>query len=213
MIQAPSYSRTPHPRPASALLLALGLMGLWGCGDSTGSPTGKVQIQLTDAPAGAIESAEVWISRVYLQGGGGDGDEDGGRFDLFDDADNPRHYDLLTLQDGIVADLTEEMEVPEGTYSQLRLVVDSAVVTLTPLYEFTDGTREAVLKVPSGSSSGIKVQLERSVEVEEGELTVVLVDFDVEDNFVLQGGGQGTVINGVIFTPTLKEKSRSQHGG
>ncbi|MFC1575012.1 DUF4382 domain-containing protein, partial [Gemmatimonadota bacterium] len=117
------------------------------------------------------------------------------------------------LRDGIVADLTDEMEVPAGSYAQLRLVVDSALVTLTEAYEFTDGTREAVLRVPSGSTSGIKVQLDENIEAGEGELTIIVVDFDVEDNFVLQGLGQGTVVNGVIFTPSLREKGRSHQGG
>ena len=212
MVTARPIRWIPRLRLGGALALFLGLGGLWGCSDSTGPGTGKVKIQLTDAPADAIASAEVWISRVYLQGGSG-GEGEGGRVDLFNDPENPRHYDLLLLRDGIVADLTDEMEVPAGSYAQLRLVVDSALVTLTEAYEFTDGTREAVLRVPSGSTSGIKVQLDENIEAGEGELTIIVVDFDVEDNFVLQGLGQGTVVNGVIFTPSLREKGRSHQGG
>ncbi len=192
--------------PVLSFLLAVSL--LTGCSDSTGPGVARVQVRITDAPADAIASAEVWISRVYLQGGEGEGDGVD-RVDLFNDPENPRYYDLLTLTDGITADLTQEMEVPEGSYAQLRLVVDGARVTLTDSYTFTDGTREANLFVPSGSRSGIKVQLDENIDAQEGELTIVLVDFDVEDNFVLQGAGQGSVVNGVIFTPTLTEKGRS----
>ncbi len=162
----------------------------------------RVQVQLKDFPAEMVASAEVWISHVYLQGGAE------GRVDLFRDPENPRHYDLLTLQNGVVADLTEAEPVPPGRYSQLRLVVDSARVTLVEGVTFADGSSERSLFVPSGAQTGIKVQLAGDIEAEEGTTTIVLVDMDVRRNFVFQGSSVSGFV-GVLFTPVLKEEARS----
>ncbi len=193
--------------PALALGLGLGLMA---CQDASGPQNqARVQIRLTDAPADYIESAEIWVSAVYLQRRDTEGEGEP-RVYLFRDAANPRHYDLMELRDGITADLTEPEDVEAGSYSQLRLVVDSAFVTLKEGMTFRDGSSTRSLKVPSGSSSGIKVQLAKPVEAESEETTIVLVDFDVNENFRLQGNPETPAgLQGILFTPVLKEKSRS----
>ena len=208
-------SRTPSAffRTAWILVLLPLTMGLMACGDDgTGSEGAAwVQVQLTDAPSDQIESAEVWVSRVYLQPGDDSDLSDGegsGRAELFNDPDNPRHYDLLDLRNGVVADLTEPVIVESGVYSQLRLVVDSARITLVEGVTFDDGSSVRSLKVPSGSSSGIKVQLAQPLDAEAGKLTIILVDFDVDRNFVFQGPADRP--NGVLFTPTLVELDRSR---
>lgn len=185
---------------AAPLLLAL----VVACSDSATGPAGeaRVQIQLKDFPAELVATADVWISRVYLQG------DEGGPVDLFNDPANPRHYDLLTLQDGVVADLTAEEGVPEGRYNQLRLVVDSARVSLAEGVTFRDGTSERTLFVPSGAQTGIKVQLHQDIEAEGGTTTVVLVDMDVSRNFVFQGSAAAG-FHGVLFTPVIQEERRT----
>lgn len=190
------------------------LMAVVACEDSTGPDgTSQIRIRLTDAPADYIESAEIWVSQVYLQRSADAEPEEegeGGRVFLFDDAENPRHYDLMTLRDGVTADLTGEVEIEPGEYGQLRLVVDSAFVTLIEGVTFSDGTNTASLKVPSGSTSGIKVQLNEDLEPEEGETVDLIVDFDVNENFKIQGNAETPAgIHGILFTPVLKEKSRS----
>jgi len=179
----------------------------------------EVKVQLTDAPADAIASAVVWISRVYLQAceEGEEGEtEECTAVDLFNDPEAPKEYDLLTLQDGVTADLTGFIPVEATVYRQLRLVVDSAKVTLAEGFTFEepgDPENVATLKVPSGASTGIKVHLDQAIDAETEATTVILVDFAVADNFVLQGAGQDTVIKGVTFTPTLNEKGRSNQPG
>jgi hypothetical protein len=186
------------------LAATIGTIGAFAC-DSTGpvAGNGRVQIRLTDAPADHIESAYVWISRVYVQGGEGEGEEAGGRVDLFNDPENPREYDLLQLRDGIIADLTAEVLVEAGTYGQLRMVVDSAELRLSDGLTFADGSSETTLFVPSGAQSGIKVDLLEPIEATEGALTAVVVDFDVDQNFVFQGPADAPT--GVLFTPKLKQ--------
>lgn len=203
-----------------ALVLA-GLVALTAsaCDSNSVAPQmSKVQILLTDAPSDMLDSAHVWISHVYLQGGGGTepdtaasdttSTDTAGRVDLYNDSENPLTFDLLTLRNGLTADVTEQMDIPADTYQGLRFVVDSARVSLAEGYAFADGSTTGVLMVPSGSQSGIKVKLSDVILANEGEATTVTVDFDVDANFVIQQDAQSGVVNKILFTPVLKEKTR-----
>ena len=180
--------------------------------DTTGLRTSNVQVLLlTVAPSDMIASAGVWISHVYLQGRVGEpGEDGGGRVDLFNDPGSPHHYDLLELQDGLSADLTGFVEIEAGLYQGLRLVVDRAQVTLVEGLSFLDGTDSATLTVPSGSQSGIKVMLNDEIDAAEGGSTTLTVDFDVDRNFVIQGGQGQSAIRGILFTPVLLELGRDR---
>ena len=89
--------------------------------------------------------------------------------DLFNDPETPRYYDLLTLMDGITAVLVEAVDIDAGLYRSLRLVVDSARITLAEGITFENGSSSDVLFVPSGSTSGIKVQLTSPIDAVEDE--------------------------------------------
>lgn len=186
--------------------LGLFLLPLGGCDlfsdDSQLFPVGAaVQIKLTDAPSDLIDSAEVSISRVYLVG-------DGQPVDLLDPENSPQVFDLMELRGGVEA-LLAESPAPEGTYSQLRMVVDDATVTLVEGMTFDDGSTTQSLKVPSGSQSGLKVEIDEPIVNEDGTLTIVVVDFDVNESFVLQGNPDTPAgLKGMLFKPVLKEKRR-----
>jgi hypothetical protein len=152
------------------------LLAVSACSESTSPQLSRVRVELTDAPSDIIARADVWISQVSLQGGGGDGTEEGGgSVILFENHDEPLHYDLLTLRDGVTADLTGFVSVDVGTYQSVRFVVDSARVTLIEGETFADGEDNATLFVPSGSQSGIKVKLDDVIEAGEGESVTVVV--------------------------------------
>ena len=213
-MHAQGFAGNRHTIPIIALAA---LLAASACdSNGTGPVTSQVQILLTDAPSQQLDSAIVWISRVYLQGGGGlepdtaasDTASTGGRVDLFDDAAHPLRFDLLKLRDGITADLTGLVEVDVGLYQGLRFVVDSARVHLAEGLAFEDGSRSGVLTVPSGSTSGIKVKLDDIIRAEEGDTTSITVDFDVNDNFVIQQNPQTGAVRKILFTPVLKEKAR-----
>ena len=178
------------------------------CSESTGPQLSRVRVELTDAPSDVIAKADVWISQVYLQGGGDGTEEGSGRVILFENTDEPLHYELLTLRDGVTADLTGFVSVDVGTYQSVRFVVDSARVTLIEGVTFEDGTDNATLFVPSGSQSGIKVKLDDVIEAGEGESVTIVVDFDVDANFVIQGDHGPGGVRRILFTPTLKEWGR-----
>ena len=186
-----------------------------------------------------IEKAEVWISEVYFQGVPGQGrvevfsaddagnnDNNNGNGDQGDDG--RLLIDLMDLQEGVDVVLGEDaQEVEPGEYGQLRFVVDEAEVTLKEDYEFADGERTQSLSIPSGAQSGIKVNPPRDdndnngengegnevgVDVAEGSTVTVVVEVDVEGNFVFQGPPHDTTIQGVLFTPTLQQSRVDVNG-
>ncbi|MEJ2207093.1 MAG: DUF4382 domain-containing protein [Gemmatimonadota bacterium] len=200
------------PAVRYTLLAMLTLTPLLGaCNDSVTelAGNGQVRVMLTDAPADYLATAVVCISQVYLQGGDdeeGEEEAQGGRVVLWEKGEGPAQcFDLLELQ-GVSAEIAET-EVPAGTYAQLRLIVESATVTLADGVTLSDGeTIEVELQVPSGAQTGIKVNLLQPIQVEAETLVEVTVDADVNANFVLQGNPETPAgIQGVLFTPTLKE--------
>jgi hypothetical protein len=193
-----------HRNTLKILIVVLfGLAVLVSCSNSdTGSGNADLVVMLTDKPSDYIASALVTFSRVYLKGGPND-------VDLLAEDEETVTYDLLLLRDGLEARLADGL-IPADEYSQLRMVVDSAEVTLVDPATFTDGSITATLFVPSGMESGIKVLLAEPIVAEDGSLTVVVVDFDVDSNFLIHG--DPNVPNGVTsvqFTPLLNEKSRT----
>ncbi len=212
--------RIPAPFRILPTLAVASLVALSATACDSASPVAdgegeaRIQILLTDAPADYIAEAWVWISRVYLIPGEEDPEQGPPFVDLFNDPENPLAYDLLTLRDGVIADMTGEVEVPAGRYNQLRMIVADAEVTLADGYEFRDGTTTRTLFIPSGARSGIKVNLEEPITTEGGTLNIVLVDFDVDQNFVIQGNPNTPAgIQGILFTPMLRELSRSREEG
>lgn len=175
----------------------LGLLaggGALACSSDGSGPStrGTVTVRLTDAPADDFQSATVFVSGVTLVGGGTSASGE-----VISEA--KASFDLLALQNGVTATLGSA-SVPTGTYTQIRLVVDSARVVLAAGRTFADGSSSAVLRVPSGQETGIKVTFGPPVAVAEGE-TVLVVDFDVSRSFVFQG--PRTSPNGVLFKPVL----------
>lgn len=193
------------------------LVAAAACDSGTGPETAHIKVLLTDAPSTELDSAVVWISRVYLQGGEGpepdtiDADTlpSSGRVDLFNSPGSPLVFDLLELRNGVTADLTAEQEVDAGLYQGLRLVVDSARVFLANGSTFEDGSTWGSLKVPSGYTSGIKVKLVDVLRAEGDGLLTLTVDFDVDDNFKIIRTAPGGTVKQVLFTPVLREKTRT----
>lgn len=181
-------------RPTLAALVSL--CTLIACNE--GPQLGQVNVRLTDAPNPGIASADVWVSRVYLVGG------DSG----VNISTTPAQYDLLSLQGGVTAALGSAL-IPVGDYEQLRLVVDSARITLAGSATFSDGSNTRTLKVPSGMESGIKVNFGGPVHVAPGQTTII-VDFDASRSFVFTGSGASPT--GVLFKPVLHATAQDVAG-
>lgn len=189
------------PRLLSALVLLAGLVVWTGC-DSSGLQSearGQFVVHLTDAPAD-LQEAVVTVDRVDLVPE--DAEEDADEADdegIITLSDQTRQINLLNLQGGVTETLAD-VTVPEGTYTQLRLILgDDNYVVLE------DGS-EQDLTVPSGQQTGIKIILPE-VEIEDdGDQVEVTLDFDVEESFIQTGNGQ------YLLRPTVKVKSISVNG-
>ena len=131
---------------------------------------------------------------------GSDGEEGGGRVIL---RDEPMTVDLLTLQNEVL-DLVDEVEVPSGSYSQLRLVISDGFIEVereggtTEVYASSEAyaaaqgvTADGELQMPSFDSSGLKIRLPEGATEVVGDQHVLLIDFDVAESFGQQAGQSG----------------------
>lgn len=185
-----------------------------GCTDSNdsvaGPETGRMKIQLTDAPFphNLVAEANVTIFKVEARNTdaekGGEMDDMGGSPYIIL-MEREIDVNLLDLTNGITETLVD-MEVPVGTYDLIRVYVKGANVVLV------DGTTYD-LKVPSGEQTGIKVFIQPGIKVT-GDLSAdLLLDFDVSKSFVPKGSGTDiTGIKGFNFKPVIKAANLSTAG-
>ena len=178
------------------LLISMIIMGCKGKDPNTSQST--LTIKLTDAPfpLDVLESAVINISKIDMN--------HNGKFVNLITAN--MSYDLLNLRGGLSETLTQVPILP-GTISQLRIFVEDATVTLK------DG-RSFNLKVPSGSSSGLKLMLNPSITVVTGTLSYELtLDFDISKSFKPLGNPKSANgITGFNFTPTIRVANNTTHG-
>jgi hypothetical protein len=103
------------------------------------------------------------------------------------------------------------VEVPAGAYGQLRFVVSGACILVegatgntvyktSPEFECpAQGDAEGLLIAPSFDASGLKVEFGGSLELAEGE-TTLLVDFDVAQSFGQVAGQSGSWVMTPVIT-------------
>jgi Domain of unknown function (DUF4382) len=184
-------------RSVTALIFASAL-ALGGCGDSQGPGTARFSVKLTDAP-GPFKTAKVTIAEVYLQGSGG-------KTSL---TTTPTTVNLLELQNATL-DLVKDVEVPTGSYNQLRIVLtggyvelqDGSIFASSPDYEGLPAGAVVTgdLQMPSLGQTGIKVTLPGTALDVTGPQKIVLLDFDVSQSFGHETGNPG----GWVMHPVIK---------
>lgn len=188
------------PILAVALTVAMGA----ACDSDTGGPdSSRLTLLLTDAP-GDFQEAVVTISSIYLQSNG-TSDEAGGRVML---RTEPITTNLLELSND-VATLVEGAEIPNGSYGQLRFVIDGAYIVVetaggakvysTPGYAEAPSTVDGELMCPSCGTSGLKVNVVGGLEFD-GSSETLIADFDVSESFGHQAGNSGMW----IMHPSIK---------
>jgi hypothetical protein len=98
-----------------------------------------------------------------------------------------KEFDLIALQN--VSELLGEKNLSAGKYTQIRLIVEKAIITVN-----NSGEREVHnLKIPSN-----KVKLIKPFWIYENEITVLTLDFDVYESVHKAGN------NKYIMKPTIK---------
>jgi hypothetical protein len=173
----------------SALAVSLALLAL-SCGGSGSSnaTSGKLTVLLKDAPA-AFDAAVVTITEVDLMGSGGSL--------VLSTAKTTTN--LLTLAND-TATLVDGVDVPAGTYSQLRFVITGGYISVggvnyasSPTYE---GLPEGAvvggeLRMPSYATSGLKIDLPGGAMTLGTSARILVVDFDVSQSFGHVAGHSG----------------------
>jgi len=192
---------------AATLPVACSDSALSGLSDGT---MGRLVVKLTDAPflSDSVASVDVFVVRVD------------GRVGSTDDADADANlqsstaagwhtlaepnalYDLLKLQNGATATLGSATLTP-GTYNGFRFIIDpnQSSITLKNGKKLTNTSSPSVT-FPSASRSGIKIVLSKPVEIVGGATTTLLIDFDVNNSFVMRGNSIDQ--NGLLFKPVIK---------
>lgn len=175
---------------------------LAACSGSTTPSTGSTELRvlLKDAP-GDFAKAVVTISEVYLVGAEG-------RLTL---TSTPVTTDLLTLASS-TADLVDGVDIPSGTYSEMRFVISGACIAVeqaagADAVYATQGYDASLcgtgpvgrLQAPSLGQSGLKVKFDAPLEIE-GNRQVVVADFDVRQSFGRQAGNSGMW----VLSPVIK---------
>ncbi len=165
-----------------SIILILGTTPFQGCIEKG---TGILLIKITDKPPQLnISKALVTISSVAVHrtglGNNKDNDSSPGWIMIVNES---KTYDLILLQN--LTDILSEVNLTVGIYSQIRLYVEKALITI-------DGV-EYDLKIPSK-----KVKIIANFMIFEETTTTLLLDFDVHKS-VHQTGN-----NKYIMNPTIK---------
>lgn len=193
----------------SAGALALVALALVACDDDDGvsSNTAELSLLLTDAP-GNVEEAWVEISEITMQG-------EGGAVVLLDEPTGL--VNLIELQDETL-ELVEDLVVPAGTYTQLRLRVSGGVVVSEEGGVFTFGGAEhpgglqstGTLNCPSCQTpAGLRIKLpDGSTEIE-GDANILVLDFDVSQSF----GDERGASNMWVMHPVIHATDFGVSGG
>lgn len=158
--------------------------------DSTG--TARVTVRMTDGPGEDYDEVNVEVLDVLIKNSSDPSDQ--GWVSIGDETQvgEGKTYDLLKLTGGVNALLADE-EVPSGKLGQIRLLLgDDNTVVLAG----GDPTKPIPLNTPSAQQSGLKVQVNKTLE--EGKTYQFLLDFDVEHSVVKAGGTDNYNLHPVI---------------
>lgn len=157
------------------MLFAFALFAV-SCSDKK-SGTARIQVQLTDAPA---DYAALYLDVQGVSINPNDREEGWQLLEGF----TPGTINLLELTGGIEETIASDF-LPAGYYSQIRLLLGENNTLVVRDAQGNETTH--AIKVPSGSSSGLKLNLHQ--ELIDGGVYNILFDFDVAKSVVEQGNG------------------------
>ena len=160
-----------------------------GSGDQTGNSVGSgsgpsFSLRVTDAPIDYAVSVVLRFTEVRLRNTNGNW--------TTHTFNTPKSIDMLQLQGTKTADLLVNKLVDVGNYDEIRLLVDAA-----PMANYIDlGTSVVELKIPSGSSSGLKIKGDFSVL--ENRPASLVMDFDLRQSITMAGNSGMYILKPVI---------------
>ncbi|WP_144392123.1 DUF4382 domain-containing protein [Pleionea sediminis] len=171
---------------------------LAGCGsDSNNGTTGKLSLNITDAPVDNATEVVVEFTGVSIKPAGGPAVE----FEF----DEPRSIDLLQLQNGTSEPLLDSETVEAGEYNWVRLHVNALNGVMDSYISFEDGSSHS-LYVPSGSQSGL--QLSNGFNIAVGQSSNFTIDFDLRKSITNPSSAQVDY----ILKPSLRILDNTEIG-
>lgn len=203
---------------------AAAMLGALACGDSTAPGSGKLTLQLTDAPFSfdSVARADLWVVRIDAKTAETDSadTESGKNDDTNGGNEDPNHgwvtlatpnqaYNLLDLQKGTTVNLGQPT-LATGTYRGFRLILDTdkSSITLKNGRVLT-GTSNPGIKFPSAARTGVKIVLDQPINVTANG-TIMVIDFDLGRSFVQRGNTISQ--NGLLFKPVIRATARDITG-
>ena len=181
----------------ATLAAAVAACGGGGSGGSdSGTQTGTASLSLTDAPTGEFAEVVITFTGMILK----PADAEALEFTF----DQPKTLDLLTLQGGDTATLLDEVEIPAGEYSWVRLTLDTDNMYVT---DNSDGGGRKTLAVPSGAQTGLK--LVSGFTVPAGGTSNFTIDFDARKSIV---NPQGQSLGDYLLKPALRLVDNTEVG-
>ncbi len=184
----------------AVLVVACG--GGGGISGTGAQETGTLRLSLTDAPACGYDAVNVTVLKVRVNQSATAAESDGGWHEIVLPA--PRRVDLLTLTNGVYAELGQAV-LPAGTYTQLRLVLaDNSAADPLANSVVPSGGAETALTTPSAQQSGLKINVDMTVP--EGQEVDFLLDFDACKSVVRRGNSGEYNLKPVLsVTPLLAD--------
>lgn len=177
------------------MLTGLSLLSGCGGGDGDSSPTGTLSLSITDQPACGYDNVFITVDEVRVHQSATAGDNDAGWHDI-PIIDAPRRIDLLTLTNGVLEALGQTV-LPAGKYTQMRLVLaDNKVMPFANSVVLSDSRNEAELKTPSGQQSGVKMNV--NITVEPDKVADFVLDFDACKSVVKAGSSGQYLLKPVV---------------
>ncbi len=148
------------------------------------SGEGILVLKITDDPDINITEALVTISEVRVHYAGINNTNSNDTFGEWKTIVNiSKTFDLIALQN--VSELFGAANLTAGIYTQFRLYIESANVTI-------DGVKYD-LEIPSNN-----IKLISPFNIQDGQITILTLDFDVQKSVHEKGNGK------YIFKPTIK---------
>mgnify|MGYP005751774425 FL=1 len=177
----------------SALAAALAACGGDGL-NSSSDATGTASFNLTDAAVDSVQEVNISIVALELKR-----DDEIIRFDV-DPASGLENINLLDLQDGTVATLISEQELPAGQYEWVRLKLgDESTFSVVD-----DNGGVHGLFVPSGDTRGLQTS---GFVVPADGIVSFTIDFDVRKSLINPPG-----LGRYLLKPVLRLADNSQVG-
>ena len=170
------------------------------CTESTSGDSGKLTLQMTDAPFPFSQVSRVDMYVVRIDGRAAAADSltiaNVNSMSGWTTLVTPNaSVNLLDLRGGVVTNLGTTT-LATGTYNGFRLILDTDRSSVT----LTDGSHPNIVW-PSAAQTGVKINLDHAVSVTK-DSSVMVLDFDVGRSFVLRGNSISR--NGLLFKPVIR---------